>query len=65
MEVLNEAKKLTRSKWFYLFVGILLGGTALAYPVSRIVGWSLARFRALKSGAAGVANKAAGAVTGK
>lgn len=41
MNVTGEVKALARSKWFYLAVGVMLGGTILAGIVGTV--WAFAR----------------------
>jgi len=60
--IVGEVKKVARSKYFYLAAGILLGGTLLAYPVARLVGFVMAKVKGIAGGAA---NAAAGVAAGK
>lgn len=41
MNVTGEVKKVARSKWFYLAVGVALGGTVLAGVVG--IAWAFVR----------------------
>lgn len=63
MNVETEVKKVARSKWFWLVVGILAGGTVLGGVVAVVVGRARGWFGKLTGG--GVANTAALAQQGK
>ena len=39
MSVESTAKKVTGSRLTWFLVGVLAGGTVLAYPVAKAVGW--------------------------
>jgi hypothetical protein len=48
MGIESQVKGAVKSKWFYLALGILAGGTVLAYPVAKLVGAVRAKFNSIR-----------------